>query len=221
MVDRANIFAQSYKDLAQERATPTRPYEPVVPPPGSPGNPIVPEPGTPTKPSHLQPGFGAVYKGGKTPPIYVPPVEEHTTPIGATRPAAFAGNFSNAGQNQMEKMAAFRNSLANQYAGAQNGGQFTATINPANAAQGVRAGLMARRNPFARSMRGFQLGARRGRGGRIPVASPGDAYRQQKLASAMRAGRRAPFVNKMPGTTRGPARNLTPELRNQILLGML
>jgi len=216
IVDRFNPFRDQF--LGNNRAelfnsgnnqAAIRPFEPAVGPVGT--RPPVPEPGTPP-PNYLTPGSKGFPASGKTPPIYIPPVKDFRREDrfkSGRRLSQESGGFGRS-VNQFAGPATrgFSGQAGfgrdRQFAGpATRGFSGQATIDRASPAQQVLNGVNGRRNVFNR-LRGFQVGPRQGRGGRIPVFSRADAARRLAIARAGAATRPqvpvnpryAPFINR-------------------------
>lgn len=218
MVDRYNPFADSVSramlvggqsaaaDLAKPGGGPTRPYEPAP-------VPVTPEPGTPVPPSW---GYAEKkHTPPQGPPIYVPPVEGgrrtgYYPPwfLRGRRGGNRAGSRADVFSRMASAMGAQLSDFNRQYAGAQTGWSGNAAFDRASAADQAFNRVVGRRN-LLNPTRGYQYGARTGRGGRQPVFSQADMARRQQLINAVRPSR--------PSTPR----TYTPRVHNSILYGML
>jgi len=172
--------------------SPIRPFDPV------------PEPGTPP-PNYFSSGRDRPPGSGKTPPIFIPPVQEFPNKGEFRGPPQFAGpairGFTGQASFGREPKEFTR---PPQFAGpATRGFNGQAVIDRAGFAQRALNGVRGRRNVFNR-LRGFQLGQRSGRGGRIPVFSGDAAARFSQLARANESTRPqapvnqrySPFINR-------------------------
>jgi len=172
--------------------SPIRPFDPV------------PEPGTPP-PNYFSSGRDRPPGSGKTPPIFIPPVQEFPNKGEFRGPPQFAGpairGFTGQASFGREPKEFTR---PPQFAGpATRDFNGQAVIDRAGFAQRALNGVRGRRNVFNR-LRGFQLGQRSGRGGRIPVFSGDAAARFSQLARANESTRPqapvnqrySPFINR-------------------------
>jgi len=200
-MDRFNPFRDQFlarnsnaAELAQSvyNTSPIRPFDPV------------PEPGTPP-PNYFSSGRDRPPGSGKTPPIFIPPVQEFPNKGEFRGPPQFAGpairGFTGQASFGREPKEFTR---PPQFAGpATRGFNGQAVIDRAGFAQRALNGVRGRRNVFNR-LRGFQLGQRSGRGGRIPVFSGDAAARFSQLARANESTRPqapvnqrySPFINR-------------------------
>jgi len=200
-MDRFNPFRDQFlarnsnaAELAQSvyNTSPIRPFDPV------------PEPGTPP-PNYFSSGRDRPPGSGKTPPIFIPPVQEFPNKGEFRGPPQFAGpairGFTGQASFGREPKEFTR---PPQFAGpATRDFNGQAVIDRAGFAQRALNGVRGRRNVFNR-LRGFQLGQRSGRGGRIPVFSGDAAARFSQLARANESTRPqapvnqrySPFINR-------------------------
>jgi len=227
-MDRFNPFRDQFlarnsnaAELAQSvyNTSPIRPFDPV------------PEPGTPP-PNYFSSGRDRPPGSGKTPPIFIPPVQEFPNKGEFRGPPQFAGpairgftgqasfgrepkeftrppQFAGPAIRDFTGQASFGRDLREfrgppQFAGpATRGFNGQAVIDRAGFAQRALNGVRGRRNVFNR-LRGFQLGQRSGRGGRIPVFSGDASARFSQLARANESTRPqapvnqrySPFINR-------------------------